>query len=108
MLTTIFRGSTDGLVFEDFIRRLLPFCRRYPEPKSILIIDNARIHRPQALKQMCSAVGVEIVFLPPYSPHLNPIKELFGEIKDFMKKEWYKPHNHGTEVSIWDAFPNYI
>lgn len=101
MLTTIYRGSTDSLVFEDFIRRLLPFCGRYPEPKSILIMDNARFHRPRQLEQMCSAVGVEIVFLPPYSPDLNPIEELFGEIKDFMKKEWYKPHNLGMPFGVF-------
>lgn len=37
---------------------------------------------------MCSQAGVLLVYLPPYSPDLNPIEELFAELKAFIKRHW--------------------
>ena len=42
----IFHGSTDSVVFEDFIERLLPKCGRWPEPYSVLVMDNASFLGP--------------------------------------------------------------
>jgi transposase len=58
-------------------------------------MDNARFHRAGPLMQLCSSAGVELIFLPPYSPDLNPIEEYFGEVKDYMRKEWYKTETKG-------------
>ncbi len=44
-LVRIYPGSTDSEVFEDFIEQLLQHCGRWPEPKSVLIMDNASFHR---------------------------------------------------------------
>ena len=41
LFSLIYQGSTDSKVFEDFIERLLPWCGRYPKPRSVLIMDNA-------------------------------------------------------------------
>lgn len=40
-------------------------------------------------RELCSAAGAEVLFLPPYSPDLKPIEEHFGEVKGLMRKEWY-------------------
>lgn len=37
---------------------------------------------------MCSEKGVKLVFLPPYSPDLNPIEEFFAELKAFVRRHW--------------------
>lgn len=37
---------------------------------------------------MCSDAGVKLVYLPPYSPDLNPIEEFFSELKQFIKRKW--------------------
>jgi transposase len=37
---------------------------------------------------MCCDAGVLLLYLPPYSPHLNPIEEFFAELKAFIKKQW--------------------
>lgn len=37
---------------------------------------------------MCSDIGVKLVYLPLYSPHLNPIEEFFAELKAFIKRNW--------------------
>ena len=89
VLSKVFRGTTDHKIFEDFIRQLLRHCGRFPKPKSVLVMDNASFHRRWKLEELCSAAGMKILLLPPYSPDLNPIEEHFGELKDFMRKEWY-------------------
>jgi hypothetical protein len=84
----VFQGSTDAVVFEDFIQQLLHHCGRWPEPKSVLVMDNASFHRTEGVRQICLAAGVKLVYLPPYSPDLNPIEELFAELKAFIKRQW--------------------
>jgi transposase len=37
---------------------------------------------------MCNDAGVELIYLPPYSPYLNPIEEFFAELKAFIKRDW--------------------
>jgi transposase len=39
---------------------------------------------------MCLDAGVKLVYLPPYSPDLNPIEEFFAELKAFIKKRWHE------------------
>ena len=63
----VFQGSTDGEVFEEFLEELLPHCGRWPEPKSVLIMDNASFHRSERIDQMCNEAGVVLLYLPPYS-----------------------------------------
>jgi Transposase and inactivated derivatives len=46
-------------------------------------MDNASFYRSERIKQMCFDKGVKLVYLRPYSPHLNPIEELFAELKAF-------------------------
>jgi transposase len=51
-------------------------------------MDNASFHHTERIKQMCDLAGVKLVYLPPYSPDLNPIEEFFSELKAFIKKNW--------------------
>jgi transposase len=88
VLSRVFRGSTDASVFEDFIEELLHHCGRWPEPKSVLVMDNASFHHSERISQMCADAGVKLVYLPPYSPDLNPIEEFFAELKGFIKRNW--------------------
>ena len=83
--STFFQGSTDSDVFEDFIEQLLPHCGRWPEPESVLVMDNASFHRTERIEQMCADAGVKLVYLAPYSPDLNPIEEFFAELKKLIK-----------------------
>jgi transposase len=92
--TRIFQGSTDGEFFADFIRELLPMCGRWPEPNSVLVVDNASFHRGSSIKELCEEAGVMLFFLSPYSPDLNPIEELFSQLKAFVRRHWRKQaHN---------------
>jgi transposase len=86
ILTRIFQGSTDSTVFEDFIEQLLPLMGTWPEPKSVLVMDNASFHHTKRIKQMCRDVSVKLVYLLPYSPDFNPIEEFFAKLKAFIKR----------------------
>lgn len=88
VLSQVFRGSTDARVFEDFIEQLLQHCNRWPDPKSVLVMDNASFHRTKRIEQICLNTRVKLIYLPPYSPDLNPFEEFFSELKHFIKRRW--------------------
>ena len=88
LLSRIFQGSTDSSVFECFIEQLLTVCSPWPKRYSVLVMDNASFHHSERIKKMCSDAGVKLVYLPPYSPDLNPIEEFFAELKTFIKRNW--------------------
>ena len=90
MLRRVYQGSTDSDLFEDFIAQLLHHCGRYPESKSVIVMDNASWHHSEKIQQMCRDAGVVVEFLPPYSPDFNPIEEHFGVLKKFIKKKWHE------------------
>lgn len=94
LLSRVFQGSTDGAFFEDFIEELLQHCQPYPNPRSVLIMDNASFHHSERIEQMCSEKGVKLVYLPPYSPDLNPIEEFFAELKAFIRRQWQSYENN--------------
>ena len=87
LLSRVFQGTTDSVLFEDFIKQLLHHCRQWPEPKSMLVMDNASFHRSDRIEQMCLEAGVKLLYLLPYSLDLNPIEEFFAELKAFIKKQ---------------------
>ena len=75
----MYQGSTDAEIFECFIETLLPYCGKWPEPKSVLVMDNASFHHLERIQQMCDDAGVVLLYLLPYSPDLNPIEEFFEQ-----------------------------
>lgn len=88
LYSEVFQESTNTELFEGFIEKLLCCCGRWPEPKSVLVMENASFHRSERIEQLCAAAGVIILWLPPYSPHLNPIEEFFAELKTFIKRKF--------------------
>jgi transposase len=84
----VYEGSTDTTIFEDFTETLLPYYGRWPEPRSVLIMDNASFHHSERIQRMYDEAGVILRFLPPYSPDLNPIEEFFGELKAYIRQVW--------------------
>jgi len=60
ILAHVFQGSTDSTVFEDFVEQLLPLCGKWPEPKSVLVMDNASFHHTERIEQMCHDAGVKV------------------------------------------------
>ena len=80
-------GSTDAVKFIDFVRgSLVPVMKPFPDTHSILILDNCAIHHVQQIKDYLDDMGMHVLFLPPYSPDLNPVEELFSYLKYYLKE----------------------
>lgn len=74
----ITNGPTTIDVFELYVDwLLLPAL----SPGDILIMDNLSSHKSSRVLEKIHAVGVDVLFLPPYSPDLNPIEQIFAKIK---------------------------
>ena len=56
------------------------------KPGDIVICDNLRSHKVAGVRDMIKDKGAEILYLPPYSPDLNPIEQVFSKIKTFLRK----------------------
>lgn len=81
-------GNVNGDIFINFVQRcLLNVIQPFDEtnPRSVIILDNAAIHHLDAVVALISAAGALVRFLPPYSPDLNPIEELFSKVKGYLK-----------------------
>jgi hypothetical protein len=84
-------ACTDGTFtrqkFHDvFIKHICPHLQPWPMPRSIVILDNAKIHMYRELVQAIHRSAAILIFLPPYSPQLNPIEQGFALLKQFLKK----------------------
>ncbi|KAI1847678.1 hypothetical protein JX265_013938 [Neoarthrinium moseri] len=84
----LFEGTTNHTVYKEFIEQVVQHCGRWPEPKSVLVMDNVPFHRVDRIKEICESAGVLLKFLSPYSPDLNPIEEYFGRLKVFARRHW--------------------
>jgi transposase len=76
-------GAVDAAVFEAYLEQvLLPHLR----PGRIVVMDNLSAHKAQRVKELIEECGCEVLYLPPYSPDLNPIEEAFSKVKDLLRK----------------------
>lgn len=55
-------------------------------PGDIVIMDNLGSHKSQAVRKTIRAAGARLLFLPPYSPDLNPIEQVFSKLKTLLRK----------------------
>jgi transposase len=96
----ITEGTFDRNAFHNaMIRKIIPLMNPYPWPRSILILDNARIHCYRQLIEAVESIGGLVFFLPPYSPHLNPIELGFAALKKWIQKHAYMLFkDHGTSI----------
>ena len=56
------------------------------KPGDIVVIDNLGSHKGKAVRAAISSVGARLIFLPPYSPDLNPIEQVFAKLKAALRK----------------------
>lgn len=85
---SVYPGGLTGLTFYEWVRdQLVPELGAYPGPRSIVVLDNAKIHWTDhaAWTELVDFVGAKVVFLPPYSPDYNPIELVFNTGKSYLK-----------------------
>ena len=72
------RADFERFLQEDLLPRLLP--------GSVLVLDNASIHKGGRIEGLVSKAGCLVLYLPPYSPDLNPIELVWGFVKRLVRK----------------------
>lgn len=56
------------------------------KPGDVVIIDNLGSHKSKAVRRVIRAAGAKLFYLPPYSPDLNPIEQVFAKLKALLRK----------------------
>jgi transposase len=76
-------GPMDGEMFLAWVEQFLcPTLR----PGDIAILDNLSSHKVDGVSQAIAEVGARVLYLPPYSPDMNPIEKLFSKLKTLLRK----------------------
>lgn len=76
-------GSTTRKVFEAYLEQVLAPTLK---PGQIVVMDNLSSHKGPWVRALIEGRGCELMYLPPYSPDLNPIEEAFAKLKALMRK----------------------
>jgi transposase len=84
-----FEGATDAKAFEVYMEH---FLAPTLSEGQVVILDNLGAHRPKRIRELVEERGAELVFLPSYSPDLNPIEEAFSKIKNILRKSGARTH----------------
>jgi transposase len=89
-------GALTGEIFRQYVRQeLAPDL----QPGDIVVMDNLQTHKTRGVADAITQRGAHLVFLPPYSPDLNPIELVFSKIKNELRRRRLR-----TVEELWDAF----
>ena len=79
----LIEGPINGERFRLYVERvLLPTLK----PGDIVIMDNLGSHKGKVVRRAIRSVGAKLIFLPKYSPDLNPIEQVFAKLKHLLRK----------------------
>lgn len=92
-----FNGYTNTVIFNQWFEEIL--CPEL-KPGQIIVLDNASFHKSSLLKGMAKKVGCEIIYLPPYSPDLNPIEKVWANFKRKLRKVIKKCKNFKEAITL--------
>lgn len=76
-------GPINGRSFLAYVEQMLVPTLK---PGDVVIMDNLGSHRRQAIRRAIRAAGAKLLFLPAYSPDLNPIEQVFAKLKTLLRK----------------------
>ena len=88
-------GAINGAVFLAYVQQqLVPMLK----PGDIVVMDNLGAHKIAAVYKAIEAAGARVVYLPPYSPDLNPIETVFSKFKALLRSAAER-----TVETLWHA-----
>jgi transposase len=76
-------GPMTGITFRAYVEQFLAPALA---PGDVVVLDNLAAHKVDGVRQAIAAAGASILYLPPYSPDLNPIEQLFAKLKALLCK----------------------
>ena len=98
--STVVDGAVNADIFEAFVEQVLaPELR----PGDVVAMDNLSSHKRARTRELIEAAGAELVFLPPYSPDLNPIEMVFSKIKQLLRSLACR-----TKDALWRAMQSVL
>ena len=75
-------GATDAEVFGAYVREVLhPILR----PGDLVVMDNLAVHKSEPTLALIRQTGADVLFLPAYSPDLNPIEQMWSKVKNTLR-----------------------
>jgi len=86
-----FDGTADHVLFEFWFEEIL---LRELKPGYVIVMDNASFHRKAVLQALAEKSGCSVLFLPPYSPDLNPIENFWARLKRALR----------SSLALFDSF----
>jgi transposase len=93
-------GPINGAWFLAWVDQvLLPTL----SPGDVVVLDNLGSHKGKAVRQALRQAGVHLLFLPPYSPDLNPIEQVFSKLKTLLRKA-----DERTITDTWKRIGNLL
>jgi transposase len=75
-------AATDAEVFRSYVAAVLAPTLR---PGDVVVMDNLAPHKSEETLAIIHAAGAEVLFLPPYSPDLNPIEKMWSKVKQSLR-----------------------
>ncbi|ROQ02943.1 transposase [Stella humosa] len=100
----VFDGPINGERFLAYVEQaLVPTLR----PGDVVVMDNLGSHKGQGVRRALRRAGAKLFFLPPYSPDLNPIEQVFAKLKTLLRKaEERSPTSTWQRIGkLLDLFP---
>lgn len=89
-------GPIDGAAFLTYVQAVLAPTLH---PGDIVVADNLASHKVNGVRETIAQRGATIIYLPPYSPDLNPIEKLFAKLKALLRKAAKRSID-----ALWDHF----
>ncbi|KJV50774.1 DDE superendonuclease family protein [Orientia tsutsugamushi str. Gilliam] len=80
----IFNGACNTRLFEALVQQVLI---NELKPAQFVVMDNAAFHKSKKTKELIESVGCKVIFLPPYSPDLNPIEKFWANMKLWIRNQ---------------------
>ena len=85
-----FDGAADAAAFESFVRETLsPTLRR----GDLVVMDRLGARPGPVVRELIEAAGARVLYLPPYSPDLNPIEEMWSKVKQHLRSTAPRPRD---------------
>jgi transposase len=91
----VFDGAINGELFLAYVEQILVPTLR---PGDVVIMDNLRSHKVAGVREAIEAAGASLLFIPPYSPDLNPIELAFAKLKALLRARAIR-----TVDALWKA-----
>jgi transposase len=88
-------GAMTGAAFRAYVEQALAPTL---QPGDVVVMDNLAAHKVAGIEQAIAAVGASVLYLPPYSPDLNPIEQFIAKLKSLLRKAAAR-----TKEALWAA-----